>query len=210
MLWWHSEALVEAGEEVSEHAVSIIDGDRARESQFGYEPVLEGAGIRSTRPLACGGRVNISCTPSSSIARLNWVGAPAASDGGVVLEYGMSVCIQCGRYAAVPYQTPHQQEVAVGILQLAEQGIDHYPSGVIHCKQQRELRSIFSQPSVVAAVYLNQHTLAWHPLPPNAVLRRATPTRTVHTGVRQYLAQRVTTDVYALPLPQQARSGAYG
>ena len=27
--------------------------------------------IRSTRPLACGDRANISCTPSSSIARLN-------------------------------------------------------------------------------------------------------------------------------------------
>ena len=42
--------------------------------------------IRSTRPLACGDRANISCTPSSSIARLNWVGAPAASDGGVYLN----------------------------------------------------------------------------------------------------------------------------
>ena len=91
----------------------------------------------------------------------------------------------------------------MGILQLAEQGIDHYPSGVIHCKQQCELRSIFSQPSVVAAVCLNQHTLTRHPLPPNAVLRRATPTRTVYTGGSQYLAQRVATDVYALPFPEQ-------
>ena len=36
--------MVEAGEEVSEHAVSVIDGCCLRESQFGYEPVLEGAG----------------------------------------------------------------------------------------------------------------------------------------------------------------------
>ena len=42
--------------------------------------------IRSTRPLAWGDRANISCTPSSSIARLNWVGAAAASDGGVYLN----------------------------------------------------------------------------------------------------------------------------
>ena len=51
VLWWHTEALVEAGEEVSEHTVSVIDGDRARESQFGYEPVLEGAGHTLNPPL---------------------------------------------------------------------------------------------------------------------------------------------------------------
>ena len=47
----HSEALVEAGEEVSEHAVSVIDGCCLRESQFGYEPVLEGAGHTLNPPL---------------------------------------------------------------------------------------------------------------------------------------------------------------
>ena len=35
------------------------------------------------------------------------------------------------------------------------------------------------------------------------MLRRPATARTVHTGVSQYLAQRVTTDVYALSLPQQ-------
>ena len=85
VLWRHSEALVEAGEEVSEHAVSVIDGCCLRESQFGYEPVLEGAGHTLNPPLGLR-RANISCTPSSSIARLNWVGAPAASEGGVYLN----------------------------------------------------------------------------------------------------------------------------
>ena len=61
----------------------------------------------------------------------------------------------------------------------------------------------FSQPSVVAAVDLYQHSLASHPLPSNTMLRRPATARTVHTGVSQYLAQRVTTDVYALSLPQQ-------
>ena len=51
VLRWHSEALVEAGEEVSEHAVSVIDGCCLRESQFGYEPVLEGAGHTLHPPL---------------------------------------------------------------------------------------------------------------------------------------------------------------
>ena len=43
VLWWHSEALVEAWKEALQHTVSVIDGDRARESQLGNEPVLEGA-----------------------------------------------------------------------------------------------------------------------------------------------------------------------
>ena len=42
--------------------------------------------VRSTRPLACGDRANISCTPISPIARENWVGAAAVSDGGVCLK----------------------------------------------------------------------------------------------------------------------------
>ena len=58
VLWWHTEALVEAGEEVSEHAVSVIDGCCLRESQFGYEPVLEGAGHTLHPPLACGERIS--------------------------------------------------------------------------------------------------------------------------------------------------------
>ena len=42
--------------------------------------------VRSTRPLACGDRANISCTPISPIARENWVGAATVSDGGVCLK----------------------------------------------------------------------------------------------------------------------------
>ena len=98
---------------------------------------------------------------------------------------------------------PHQHQVAAGIFQLAKQGIDDTTSGVVDRQQQCELGPIFSQPSVVAAVYLYQHSLASHPLPSNTMLRRPATTRTVHTGVSQYLAQRVTTDVYALSLPQQ-------
>ena len=60
-----------------------------------------------------------------------------------------------------------------------------------------------SEPPVAAAVYLYQHSLARHTLSSNTMLRRPTTTRTVHTGVSQYLAQRVATDVYALSLPQQ-------
>ena len=47
---------------------------------------------------------------------------------------------------------------------------------------------IFSKPPVAAAVYLYQHSLTSHPLPSNTMLRRPATTRTVHTGVSQYLA----------------------
>ena len=58
----------------------------------------------------------------------------------------------------------------MGVLQLTEQGIDNGPGGVVNRQQQRELRSVFPKPSVVAAVYLYQHALARHPLPTDAVL----------------------------------------
>ena len=115
----------------------------------------------------------------------------------------MAVCIKRDRYAVAPYQSLEELEVAASVLQFAEQRIDHDPSSIVHRQQQCELRYILSKPSVITAVHLQEHTLGRQPLPSNTVLRRPTTTRTVHTGVSQYLAQRVATDVYALPLSQQ-------
>ena len=81
-----------------------------------------------------------------------------------------------------------EREVAVGVLQLTEQGVDNDPSGVVNRQQQCELRSVFPKPSVVAAVYLYQHTLTRHTLPPNPVFRWPTPTGAVHSGISQYPA----------------------
>ena len=89
------------------------------------------------------------------------------------------------------------------VLQLTEQGVDNDPGGVVNRQQQCELRSVFPKPSVVAAVYLYQHTLARHTLPPHSMLRRPTPTRAAHPCAHQYAPQRAPADVYALPLPEQ-------
>ena len=62
---------------------------------------------------------------------------------------------------------------------------------------------MFSKPSVVVAVYLDQHTFARHPLPSNTMLRGPATTRAVHIVVSQYLAQGVATDVYAFVLLKQ-------
>ena len=42
--------------------------------------------MRSTLPFACGERANTICTPNSSIARLNCVGARASRDPGTFLK----------------------------------------------------------------------------------------------------------------------------
>ena len=73
----------------------------------------------------------------------------------------------------------------MGVLQFAEQGIDHDPGGVVNRQQQCELRSVFPKPSVVAPVNLNQHTLTRHPLPPHSVLRWPTSAWAVLTGIHQ-------------------------
>ena len=86
------------------------------------------------------------------------------------------------------HQSTEEQEVAVGVLQLTEQGIDDGPGGVVNRQQQCELRSVFPKPSVVAAVNLNQHTLTRHTLPPNPVFRWPTSAWAVHSGIGQYPA----------------------
>ena len=70
-------------------------------------------------------------------------------------------------------------------------------------KQKHELRSILSEPPMVAAVYLYQHSLTRHPLTTNTVFRWTTTARTVDTGSDQYASQRVTGYVYTITFSQQ-------
>ena len=93
-----------------------------------------------------------------------------------------------------------QQEVAVGVLLLAEEGVDHGTDGIVHCDQQRERRRLFPQPRVMTAVHLDQHALPGHALPAHPVLGRAPSPRTVQPGVDQD-ARRVV-----LPMSMPSRS----
>ena len=53
------------------------------------------------------------------------------------------------------HETVNQQEVAVGVLLLAEEGVDHRTGGIVHRDQQRERRCLIPQPRVMTAVHLD-------------------------------------------------------
>ena len=59
-------------------------------------------------------------------------------------------------------ETLDQQEIFVRVLLLAEEGLDHRTSGIVHGEQQLERRYLVPQPRVLAAVNLHQHTLPGH------------------------------------------------
>ena len=51
-----------------------------------------------------------------------------------------------------------QQEVAAGVLLLAEEGVDHRAGGIGHRDQQRERRHPVPQPRVMTTEHLDQHS----------------------------------------------------
>ena len=53
------ESLVEPWQELLQHPVGFPDAARPGQTEFSYQPILEGAPVRSTRPLAWGDRANI-------------------------------------------------------------------------------------------------------------------------------------------------------
>ena len=107
------------------------------------------------------------------------------------------------RNAAAPYQSLHQPEIAEAVLLLAEQGVDHAAGGVIHGEEQRELRPVLAQPTVMAAVQLDQHAFLGHPLAAHPVLGRAPSSRTVQARVDQDAPQGGPAHVDALAFTEQ-------
>ena len=115
----------------------------------------------------------------------------------------MAVGVQRDGYPVALNQSPHQHEVVSGVLVLTEQRTDHFARGVVHGKQKHELRSILSEPPMIAAIDLYQHPLSGHTLSTNTVLRWTSATRTDQTGSHQYASQRVTGYVYAITFSEQ-------
>ena len=120
-----------------------------------------------------------------------------------MLEDRVAVGVQGYGYPVALDQSPHQHEVVSGVLVLTEQRTDHFARGVVHGKQKHELRSILSEPPMIAAIDLYQHPLSGHALPTNTVLRWTSATRTDQTGSDQYASQRVTGYVYTLTFSEQ-------
>ena len=126
-------------------------------------------------------------------------------------EDPVPVGVEGDGYAATLHQAVDQQEVAVGVLLLAEEGIDHSTGGIVHRDQQRERRRLFPQPRVMTAVHLNQHALPGHAPAAHPVLGRTPSPRTAQTGVDQDAPQGGPADVDALALAQQlAEMGVVG
>ena len=97
------------------------------------------------------------------MARLNWAGIPGRPEPGVP-EDSVPVGVEGGGQAELVHETVDQQKVAVGVLLLAEEGVDHRTGGIVHRDQQRERRCLIPQPRVMTAVHLDQHTLSGHAL----------------------------------------------
>ena len=90
-------------------------------------------------------------------------------------------------------------------------GVGHIAGRVINREQQSEARSPVVQPSVMAAVYLQQHPFQRHPRPPHAVLGRTPPAGAGHSGRLKDAADREAAQVEPLVLPQQfAQMGVVG
>ena len=96
----------------------------------------------------------------------------------------MTIAVQGERDAAVADHLLHEQELAAGILGVAEQRVRDRACGVVDDEQQGEARTSLLEPGVVAAVDLEQHPRPWHALAPHAVLWRATPPRAGPDRVR--------------------------
>ena len=86
VLRWDTETPVESRQELLQHAVGFPDAARPCQPQFGYEAVLESFRHPLHSSLGLGERANIIWTPSSSMARLNWVGIPGRPEPGVCLK----------------------------------------------------------------------------------------------------------------------------
>ena len=126
-------------------------------------------------------------------------------------EDTVPVCVEGDGSAATLYQGLHQQEVIVGVLLLAEEGVDHRTSGIVHRNQQRERRRLIPQPRVIAAVHLDQHALPGHALTAHPVFGRPPAPWTAQTGVDQDTPQGRPADFDALSFAQQlAQMGVVG
>ena len=126
-------------------------------------------------------------------------------------EDTVPIGVQGDGSAPTLYQVLHQQEVIVGVLLLAEEGVDHLTGGIVHRDQQRGWRRLVPPPRVMAAVHLDEHALAGHALAAHPVLGRTPLPWTAQASVDQDAPQGRPADFDALPFAQQlAEMGVVG
>lgn len=89
------------------------------------------------------------------------------------LEDAVAIGVDGDGNPMCPDDLTKQQEVAGGILVLAEDGPQDRPGGIVDGVEQDQSRSALLEPGVMTAVQLDQHPPAGHPLATEAVLGRA-------------------------------------
>ena len=137
MLRWNTEAPVELWQELLQHAVGFPEAARPGQPEFSYQPVLEGAPRALHAPLDLGrqGKDHLNSQFVHGPA-LGW--HPGEAGAGRVPEDPVPVGVECEWYADLLHQALEQQEVVVGVLLLAEEGVDHRAGGIAYRDQQCE------------------------------------------------------------------------
>jgi len=77
---------------------------------------------------------------------------------GVVLEDRVAVVVELQREAVVPEHLAQEEEVAVGVLVLAEEGGNDFAGGVVDGAEDGGWGLVWAEPVVEAAVYLQEHS----------------------------------------------------
>jgi hypothetical protein len=196
------EATIVAGDVGGEEGVGAGEVADAGEAQFTDQPILESTAhaLHATFGLGRRGRDPLDAQ----------FGQRAADLGG--RRFTAELLLQREWRARSPFEDPvpvgvdsdgdpmrrdelaEQEEIARGILPLAEDGPEDHPGGIVNGVQEHESGAASLEPEVVAAVHLDEEAGAPHPLPALAVLRGATalgaaqaccPQEAVDGGVRE-------------------------
>ena len=115
----------------------------------------------------------------------------------------MPVAVEGQGHAVAGDDLLEQEQVAVGVLVLPEQGEGHRPGGVVHGPDEGEAGAAPLQPVVLAPIDLQQHPLLRVALPAPIALTRATAARTVDSPRQQDPSDGGARQADALPLRQQ-------
>ena len=123
--------MVESWQELLQHAVGFPDAVRAGQTEFGHQPVLEGARRALHAALGLGRKGEYHLNPKLVHSPAELGRHPGETGVGRVPEDPVPVGVEGHRQASAMQESPDQQKVAVGVLLLAEESIDHSAGGVV-------------------------------------------------------------------------------
>jgi len=80
------------------------------------------------------------------------------------LEDPVAVTVEGERDAPPAHHLPQEQEVALGVFLLAEDGVGHVACRVVDRTHESKPGAVWAEPLVTAAVNLQEHPTLGHPL----------------------------------------------